>query len=134
MSELKLYIKNDKGRYEPYRPPEVEVDDKLYRKINGRYYPWEMNLRNEHLPEGVWVITRQKCCKNFANGKYLHEQFQLVKASDIKEVDLATLGGLEKIAGEVLESLPDEGRKMSTYELVHIIVGKVFEISKKKKE
>ena len=125
-----LYIKNSKGRYEPYRPPEVEVDHKLYRKINGRYYAWEMDLRNEHLPEGIWVITRHKSCTSFTSGRYLREQFRLDKASDIKEVDLATLGGLEKITRRVLEELPNDYRSMTTNDLVHIIVGKVFEISK----
>ena len=125
-----LYIKNSKGRYEPYRPPEVEVDHKLYRKINGRYYAWEMDLRNEHLPEGIWVITRHKSCTSFTRGSYLREQFRLDKASDIKEVDLATLGGLEKITRRILEELPNEYRSMTTNDLVHIIVGKVFEINK----
>lgn len=125
-----LYIKNSKGRYEPYRPPEVEVDHKLYRKINGRYYAWEMDLSNEHLPEGIWVITRHKSCTSFTSGSYLREQFRLDKASDIKEVDLATLGGLEKITRRVLEELPNDYRSMTTNDLVHIIVGKVFEINK----
>jgi hypothetical protein len=85
MSKPQLYIKNEKGRYVPYNLPEPEVDNKLYRKINGKYYAWEMDLRNDHLPEGVWVIVRHKSCTSFTSGKYLREQFMLEKASDIKE-------------------------------------------------
>lgn len=125
-----LYIKN-KGKYEPYRPPEIEVDHKLYRKINGRYYAWEMDLRNEHLPEGVWVITRQKSYASFTSGKYIREQFQLDKASDIKDISLAELGGLEKLTKEIIDTLPDNYRYLSTNELVHVIVGKIYELNRK---
>lgn len=127
-----LYIKNDKGKFKPYVPPELEVDNKLYRKINGKYYPWEMDLKNDHLPEGVWVITRQKSCTSMTSGKYLREQFRLDKASDIKEVSLAELGSLEKLTKEVLESLPNDYRNRTTSDLAHLIVGKVYELSKKK--
>lgn len=125
-----LYIKN-KGKYEPYRPPEIEVDHKLYRKINGRYYAWEMDLRNEHLPEGVWVITRHKSCTSFTNGKYIREEFRLDKASDIKKISLSELGGLEKLTREVMESLPDNYRLMSARELIYMVVGKIYELNKK---
>lgn len=131
MSKPKLYIKNEKGRYEPFNPPEIEVDNKLYRKINGKYYPWEMDLRNDHLPEGVWVITRHKSCTSFTSGKYLREQFRLDKASDIKEVSLAELGGLEKLTREVLDALPSDYRNRTTNDLVHLIVGTIFELNKK---
>lgn len=131
MSIPKLYIK-EKGKYKPYVYPGIEVDNKLYRKINGKYYPWGMDLRNDHLPEGVWVITRHKSCTSFTGGKYLREQFRLDKASDIKEVSLAELGSLEKLTREVLESLPNDYRNRTTIDLVHLVVGKVYELSKKK--
>ena len=131
MSKPKLYIKNEKGRYEPFNPPEIEVDNKLCRKINGKYYPWEMDLRNDHLPEGVWVITRHKSCTSFTSGKYLREQFRLDKASDIKEVSLAELGSLEKLTREVLDALPSDYRNRTTNDLVHLIVGTIFELNKK---
>ena len=132
MSKPQLYIKNEKGRYEPYNLPEPEVDNKLYRKINGKYYPWEMDLKNYHLSEGVWVITRHKSCTSWTSGSYLREQFKLDKASDIKEVSLAELGSLEKLTREVLEALPNDYRNRSTNDLVHLIVGKVYEITKQK--
>ena len=130
MSKPKLYIK-EKGKFKPYIPPEIEIDNKLYRKINGKYYAWEMDLRNEHLPEGVWVITRHKSCTSMTSGKYLREQFRLDKASDIKEVSLAELGSLEKLTGEVLDALPSDYRNRTTNDLVHLIVGTIFELNKK---
>ena len=134
MKKPQLYIKNDKGRYEPYTLPEPEVDNKLYRKINGKYYPWEMDLRNDHLSEGVWVIVRHKSCTSFTSGKYLREQFMLEKASDIKEVSLAELGSLEKLTREVLDALPSDYRNRTTNDLVHLIVGKVYELGKIKEK
>lgn len=113
--------------------PNVEVDNKLYRKINGKYYAWEMDLKNDHLPEGVWVIVRHKSCISFTSGKYLREQFRLDKASDIKDVSLAELGSLEKLTREVLDALPSDYRNQTTNDLVHLIVGKVYELSKEKK-
>ena len=134
MSKPQLYIKNEKGRYEPYKLPELEVDNNLYRKSNCKYYAWEMDLRNDHLPEGVWVITRHKSCTSFTSGSYLREQFRLDKASDIKEVSLAELGSLNKLAMEVLDALPRDYRNRTTSDLVHLIVGKVYELSKEKKK
>ena len=132
MSKPQLYIKNEKGRYEPYNLPKPEVDNKLYRKINGKYYPWEMDLKNDHLPEGVWVITRHKSCTSYTSGSYLREQFKLDKASDIKEVSLDELGSLEKLTSEVLDALPSDYRNRTTNDLVHLIVGKIYEITKRK--
>lgn len=134
MSKPQLYIKNDKGRYEPYTLPEPEVDNKLYRKINGKYYAWEMDLRNNHLPEGVWVITRHKSCSSWIRGSYLREQFMLEKASDIKEVSLAELGSLEKLANEVLDEIPSDYRSRNITDLIHLIVGIVYKLSKNKEK
>ena len=93
-----------------------------------------MDLKNDHLPEGVWVIVRHKSCTSFTSGKYLREEFRLDKASDIKEVSLAELGSLEKLTREVLDELPSDYRNRTTHDLVHLIVGKVYELTKKKKK
>ena len=125
-------MKPHKGRYEPYQLPEPDVSDTVYRKINGKYYAWEMDLKNDHLPEGVWVITRHKSCTSYTSGSYLREQFKLDKASDIKKVSLAELGSLEKLTSEVLDALPSDYRNRTTNDLVHLIVGKIYEITKRK--
>jgi hypothetical protein len=134
MSKPQLYIKNEKGRFEPYKLPEPEVDNKLYRKINGKYYAWEMDLRNNHLSEGVWVVTRHKSCTSWTSGSYLREQFRLDKASDIKEVSLSELGSLEKLTHEVLDAIPSDYRSRNINDWIHLIVGKVYELSKNKEK
>ena len=58
----------------------------------------------------------------------------LEKASDIKEVSLAELGSLEKLTREVLEALPSDYRNRTTNDLVHLIVGKVYELGKIKEK
>lgn len=130
MKEPKLFIKNEKGRYEPYRLPRPEEDNKLYRKINGKYYPWEMELRSNTLPEGVWVITRHKSCTSYTNARYIRERFHLDKASDIEKVNLSMIGGLEKIAHRVLDELPDDYRNRTTDDLIHLIVGIIYQLGK----
>ena len=129
MKQLKLYIKNEKGRYEPYKLPEPETDNKLSRKVNGKYYPWEMELSRNSLPEGVWVIVREKSCTSYTSGSYMRERFRLDKASDIEEVSLAKLGSLEKLCRNVLEELPSDYRNRTTDDLVHLIVGTIYKIT-----
>ena len=58
----KLYIKNDKGRYEEYQIPDMDVSETLFRRINGKYVPVSVNCTND-LPEGVWVVTRPELRK-----------------------------------------------------------------------
>ena len=57
MKHPKLYIKNEKGRYEEYQIPDMDVSETLFRRINGKYVPIAVNCTN-FLPEGVWVVTR----------------------------------------------------------------------------
>ena len=126
----KLYTKNDKGRYEEYQIPDMDVSDTLFRRINGKYVPVSINCTND-LPEGVWVVTRGRSSREFISGKYLKEMMMLDKVSDLKEMpSLAELGGWHKCAKWVLEEIGDIS-KMSKIEIVNAIVGKVFEYSKK---
>ena len=39
----KLYTKNEKGRYEEYQIPGLDVSETLYRRINGKYVPVSVN-------------------------------------------------------------------------------------------
>ena len=38
MKQPKLYTKNEKGRYEEYQIPDMDVSETLFRRINGKYY------------------------------------------------------------------------------------------------
>ena len=130
MREKKLYTKNDKGRYEEYQIPDMDVSDTLFRRINGKYVPVSLNCTND-LPEGVWVVTKGRSSREIISGKYLKELMMLDKVSDLKEMpSLAELGGWHKCAEWVLQEIGNIST-MSKIEIVNAIVGKVFEYSKK---
>lgn len=130
MSKLpKLYIKNERGRYEEYKEKDVDVSETLFRRINGKYVPHSILCTND-LPEGVWVVTRGRSCRELIRGQYLQELMRLDKASELAEMpNLAELGGWQKCAKWVLENIGDT-TNMTKSDLVYAIVGKVFEYFK----
>ena len=128
----KLYTKNEKGRYEEYQIPDMDVSETLFRRINGKYVPVSVNCTND-LPEGVWVVTRGRSNREIISGKYLKELMMLDKVSDLKEMlSLAELGAMRKCANYVLEEIGDIST-MTKAEIVNAIVRKVFEYSKRDK-
>ena len=131
MKTPKLYTKSENGRYEEYQIPDMDVSETLFRNINGKYVPVAVNCTND-LPEGVWVVTRERSHREIITGKYLKEQMMLDKVSDLKEMpNLAELGSWRKCANYVLRTIGDID-KMTMNEIVNAIVGKVFEYSKKR--
>ena len=130
MKEKRLYTKNEKGRYEEYQIPDIDVSNTLFRRINGKYIPISVNCTND-LPEGIWVVTRGRSSREIINGKYLKELMMLDKVSDLKEMpNLAELGDWHKCANYVLDEIGDIST-MTKNEIVYAIVRKVFEYSKK---
>ena len=130
MKQPKLYTKNEKGRYEEYQIPDIDVSETLFRRINGKYVPVSTTYQND-LPEGVWVVTRDRSCSEIMRGQYLKELMKLDKASDLKEMpSLAELGGWQKCAQRVLDEIGDF-ESMTMKEIVYAIVGKVYEYSKR---
>ena len=126
----KLYIKNEKGRYEEYQVPDMDISKTLFRRINGKYIPISVNCTND-LPEGIWVVTRGRSSREIINGKYLKELMMIDKVSDLKEMPcLAELGDWHKCANYVLDEIGDIST-MTKNEIVYAIVRKVFEYSKK---
>ena len=126
----KLFTKNEKGRYEEYQIPDMDLSNTLYRKINGKYVPVSINCTND-IPEGVWVVTRGRSHREIISGKYLKEQMMLEKASDLKEMpNLAELGSWQKCAKYVLDEIGDF-ESMTMSEIVYTIVRKVYEYSKR---
>ena len=126
----KLYTKNEKGRYEEYQIPDMDISETLFRRINGKYVPVSTTY-DKDLPEGVWVVTRGRSSIEIISGKYLKELMMLDKVSDLKEMpSLAELGGWQKCAQWVLDEIGDF-ESMTMKEIVYAIVGKVFEYSKK---
>ena len=130
MKQPKLYIKNEKGRYEEYQIPDVDISETLFRRINGKYVP-ESTMLTNYLPEGVWVVTRGQSSREIISGKYLKELLKLDKVSDLKEMpSLAELGSWQKCANYVLRTIGDIDT-MTRNQIVNAIVGKVYEYSKK---
>ena len=130
MNQPKLYTKNEKGRYEEYQIPDMDVSETLFRRINGKYVPVSILCTND-LPEGVWVVTRGRGSREIISGKYLKELMMLDKVADLKEMPcLAELGDWQKCANYVLNEIGDI-YSMSKYEIVFAVVGKVFEYSKR---
>ena len=128
----KLYTKNEKGRYEEYQIPDLDVSETLFRRINGKYVPVSLNCIND-LPEGVWVVTRGRSSREMVSGKYLKELMMLDKVSDLKEMpSLAELGGWQRCVKYVLNEIGNF-ESMTMNEIVYAVVGKVFEYSKKDK-
>ena len=100
MKKQKLYIKNEKGRYEEYKP-ELKTDDSnlFFRKINGKYMPCgRYEYRGSMATEGVWVVLSNlsMCSSQCVRADYLKDLFQINKVSGIEEFSIAQLGGLEK--------------------------------------
>ena len=136
MEKQKLYVKLPNGRYEEYREPVQEYDNKLYRKVvrgNKAYYePCSMLMTND-LPEGVWVVVKHKGSKSISNGKYLLENYMCLKASDIQDTPLSKLGGMEKLAHHLSQHWNELPRDWSQYDLCRAIVGLLFQYEKDKR-
>ena len=130
MKQPKLYTKNEKGRYEEYQIPDIDVSETLFRRINGKYVPISANCTND-LPEGVWVVTRGRSSREIIRGQYLKELMMLDKVSDLKGMPcLDELGDWQKCANYVLDEIGNF-ESMTMNEIVYAVVGKVFEYSKK---
>ena len=130
MKHPKLYTKNEKGRYEEYQIPDLDISETLFRRINGKYVPVSISCTID-IPEGVWVVTRERSHREMISGKYLRELLMLEKASDLKEMpSLAELGGWQKCAQWALDEIGDF-ESMTMKEIVYAIVGKVYEYSKR---
>lgn len=138
MKKPKLFIKNAKGRYEPYVVPEADVSDTLYRKVNGRYVPWEKELRVDHLTDGVWVVMRHRSSREYCNGQYLRECFTIDKASNLADIPLSGLGTMEQYCARVLHDLNeitgDDIHRLPPRDLVQEIVGLIFNYDKELKK
>lgn len=132
----KLYIKGANGRYQPYTPPELDLSDTLYRRVNGKYVPWCKDYESTGLSDGVWVVTTHSSSRGIANGKYLRECFHLDKAADIERITLSQIADMEKMARRIISELKlmnTDDRPMGNVDFVRTIVGLVFKFDKENK-
>ena len=132
-----LYEKNERGRYVPYREPEPPFNNVLYRKVTRgnkvEYQPTSMCMTKD-LGEGVWVVTKNLYGKSYASGKYLYDSFLCMKASDIQEVELSKLGGMNKLADFLCSNWDKLPKDKSLYDRCRAIVGLMFKYEKERKE
>ena len=139
--KLKLYIKNDKGRYEEYKPVlETDDCDMLFRKVGNKYIPCERDYSHDTLSEGVWVVLSNLSFagRHIVSGDYLKELFQIHKVSGIEEPTMAQFGGLEKCYDYVShewnkyykEYMLGHEWNPNNHDVIHFIIGKVFEYCK----
>lgn len=135
MERQKFYIKNDKGRYELYKEPEPPFDNCLYRKVQrGKktIYEQQSMCFDKGLEEGVWVVTKHIYGKSYSTGKYLYDCFMCLKASDIQEIPLSKLGGMDKLAAWLSHNWDKLPKGKSQYDLCRAIVGLLYQYDKKK--
>ena len=141
----KLYIKNEKGRYEEYKPErKTDDEDLFFRKVNGKYIPCSRYDHYDMAREGVWVVLSNLSylSRQCMSADYLKDLFQIQKVSDIEEVSIAQLGGLEKYYDYVTSEWNKYYKQYklghewspSNDDFVHFIIGKVFEFNEKLKK
>ena len=121
----KLYIKNDKGRYEPYTIPEHDIDNTMYRRINGKYVPVSM-LVDDDIPEGIWVVTSRTSVRSITNGTYLRESFKLDKVADLQRFPMTKIASMKQCVDHILcnERFRIDGK--SVHDIVTEVVGMVY--------
>lgn len=136
MEKQKLYVRLPNGRYEEYREPVQEYDNKLYRKVvrgsKAYYEPCSM-LMTKDLPEGVWVVVKHYGSKSISNGRYMLENYMCLKTGDIQDVSLSKLGGMERLANYLSQHWNELPKDWSQYDLCRAIVGLLFQYEKDKR-
>lgn len=112
-------------------------DEFVYRKRGRKYEKFGVVLpREDYLQEGIWVVTIKSHSRCTTNGEYLAESYgQVVKAGEIKKVDLSLLGGLEEYADVVVDKFKDfYGKKMSNMDIARQIVKAIYDYNKSKEK
>lgn len=133
-----LYIKNDKGRYEPYEPPKVNVADTLFLKVGNRYIPYGRRLDEDYLTDGVYVVRCDKQCglRSISSVGYLEECYRIDKVSNNYRITTEQLASLEDYSdfalGELRKLKSERNAScygLSTAEEVACVIGSVFKFS-----
>lgn len=112
-------------------------DEFVYRKRGRKYEKFGVVLpREDYLQEGIWVVNIKSHSRCTTNGNYLAESYgEVVKAGEIKKVDLSLLGGLEEYADVVVDKFKDfYGKKMSNMDIARQIVKAIYDYNKSKEK
>ena len=131
MKKPQLYIKNEKGRYEPYVEPVADDSNVLYRREGKKYVAHSMTIPMDVLNEGIWVVTKNRHSIRYATADYLRKVFKCERVSDLKDVSVAELGGMDKLAGYLFDRW-EEIKGVSLYERCVQIVRILMQYGKEK--
>lgn len=138
MSKIpKLYIKNDKGKYEPFRL-DNDVSDTVFMRRNGKYLAIGRRGEYTSLTEGVWIVYGTPSCRSIINGTYAHESFNRYKVADLPDIPLIECASLSKLTDEICHALHQQADchllNMSVHELIAAVVGELYRQTKEKNE
>lgn len=139
MKKQQLYIKNDKVRYEPYKPKELG-DKNVYKKVGNKYIPFALCLNRDEdwLQSGVFVVRSDKehGMRSWADSEYLQECFRIDKVSNNYRITAEQLASLEDYADYCYNELKkfenerrEKGIGISYEEKIQVVVGSVFKFS-----
>lgn len=97
MKKQKLYIKNDKGRYEPYKEPDY-ADKNVYKKVGRKYVPFGLYFYSEErLQDGLWLVRHRGASSSISNADHLASKWGLTKVGDIPVTDVTKLATADDI-------------------------------------
>lgn len=119
-----LYIKNGKGKYEPYKEPELP-DNNIYCKIGNKYKPVGRLCNHDYLNEGIWAVVKHKCSKQICRTDSAKEMFDIEKICNSQEANLAQICDLLKYQNYVIQNIGDTNG-LNLYDIVAKVIGLVF--------
>ena len=143
MKKPQLYVKNAKGRYEPYVEEKRTDENTIYIKRNNRFEPVSLRLNDDCIGEGVYVVRRRinGASYSMAHCDYISDVFCLEKVSNNYRITTEQVASLEDYAEFCIQELQkfekrraEEHIGTSPYERVQNIVGNVFKFSNILKE
>lgn len=112
-------------------------DEFVYRKRGRKYEKYGVVLPHEdYLQEGIWVVRIKPHSRSVTNGDYLAESYgEVVKAGEVRKVDLSLLGGLEEYADVVVGKFNDfYGKRMSNMDIARQIVKAIYDYNQQKEK
>jgi len=143
MKKQQLYIKNAKGRYEPYEPKELGTKN-VYRKVGNKYVPFAVVCKDEDwMQGGVFVVRNDKeyGIRSFADSEYLQEVFRIDRISKNYRITTEQLASLEDYSDFAWRELHKfridrnkDGYGLSNAEEIACVIGSVFKFSEILKE
>lgn len=142
MKKPQLYIKNEKGRYEPYVEEKKDDMGTLYIKRGNKYEPFALRFNDDYLCDGVYVVRRhfRGSARSIASAEYLSDVFCLEQTSRNYRITTDQMASLEDYADFCMDQLRKAQAKiggnfgMSEYDKAMNIIGSVFKFSNILKE